>query len=152
MTTVGFDVEGNPAPAGSTRAFVVHDRITGKPKAVTTAVKNKDSDTWRETVIVASRRAMGYDGAPRPSQRWELEGPVDLVISFRVRRPRSVPIAKRALPTVKPDLDKYVRSTMDAMTMAGVWGDDCQVVSIRATKVYADGTDAGATVVATDNR
>lgn len=39
--------------------------------------------------------------------------------------------------TSKPDLDNLIKSTLDAMTVLGVWYDDAQIVEIRATKRYA---------------
>ena len=51
--------------------------------------------------------------------------------------PRGVTV-KREYPTVTPDIDKLERAVLDAMTIAGVWGDDSQVVSGTRGKRYAD--------------
>ncbi len=37
-------------------------------------------------------------------------------------------------PVVKPDVDNLSKAVMDAITMAGVWSDDAQVVSLMANK------------------
>ena len=38
---------------------------------------------------------------------------------------------------MRPDVDKYIRATLDALTSAGAYGDDAQVVSLRAVKAHA---------------
>jgi Holliday junction resolvase RusA-like endonuclease len=43
----------------------------------------------------------------------------------------------RPWPISAPDLDKLVRCISDAVTDAGLWHDDSQVVSIKAAKRYA---------------
>jgi Holliday junction resolvase RusA-like endonuclease len=79
---------------------------------------------WRSTVALAAR----LNGV-KP-----LEGGVGIEITFRVRRPKTV---KRDFPTVAPDLDKYIRGVLDALTGIG-YGDDSQVIDIKAEKVYSD--------------
>jgi Holliday junction resolvase RusA-like endonuclease len=67
----------------------------------------------------------------------ELDGAVAIGMVFVVARPKTV---KRLLPSVKPDLDKYVRAVMDSLTGIA-YADDSQVVSLYAEKVY--GSKAG---------
>jgi len=62
-------------------------------------------------------------------------GAIAVVIEFYLHKPKSV---KREKPTVKPDLDKMVRSVLDALTSAHVWNDDAQVLTLVAHKMYAD--------------
>lgn len=40
-------------------------------------------------------------------------------------------------PTVKPDLDNYIKSTFDALNGV-LWHDDNNIVSIHAMKMYSD--------------
>lgn len=61
-----------------------------------------------------------------------IEGAVMVTISFFYERPKTV---SRALPTVPPDLDKQIRSILDALTGVA-YVDDGQVVAISATKEY----------------
>jgi crossover junction endodeoxyribonuclease RusA len=42
----------------------------------------------------------------------------------------------------RPDGEKLERSTYDALTDAGVWRDDAQVVDAHWTKVYSDSPGA----------
>lgn len=62
----------------------------------------------------------------------EMNGAVAIGMVFVVSRPKTV---RRNLPSVKPDLDKYVRAVMDALTGVA-YADDSQVVSLYAEKVY----------------
>lgn len=119
FTGVAFAVRGTPAPQGSKRGFVVNGR------AIVTDTNPAPLKTWREDVKFAAVDAM--NGA-RP-----LAGPVELLVTFILAKPKSV---KRGWPFVRPDLDKLVRSTGDALTAAGVYGDDAQLVKITAQKVY----------------
>ena len=95
---------------------------------------------WRAAVEMGTKRR--YCAAP-------LEGPLRVLFRFMVRRPQGQHVANdRARPVredhqhligpiVAPDLTKYIRSTEDALTDAGLWRDDSQVVQQYAEKVYA---------------
>jgi Holliday junction resolvase RusA-like endonuclease len=58
--------------------------------------------------------------------------PLTLTAKFYLTKPKSV---KRLYPTVKPDLDNYTKAVMDALK--DIWGDDCQVIRIIASKQYS---------------
>ncbi len=60
--------------------------------------------------------------------------PVELHLEYTFLRPDGAP-KRRKLPSVKPDLDKLVRATLDALTGV-IYQDDGQVVNIIASKVY----------------
>jgi len=79
---------------------------------------------WRSTVALSAR----FAGA-KP-----VDGAIGIEIVFRVRRPKTV---KRDYPTVAPDLDKYIRGVLDALTGIA-YQDDSQVIDIKAEKVYSD--------------
>jgi Holliday junction resolvase RusA-like endonuclease len=114
-------VEGTPIPQGSKTAYVV-----GKRAVIVDA--NKDAlKPWRDRIRAAAE--VHFRG-PR------LEDVAVVVIAeFRMPRPKSV---KRIYPHVKPDVDKLLRAVLDALTDAGVWKDDGQVVSATPSKVYSD--------------
>jgi Holliday junction resolvase RusA-like endonuclease len=140
MPTIEFFVPGMPKPGGSKRAFV--NRKTGKPIIAEDCKGNKD---WRNTVLFAARDA--YQGPP-------LTGPVRLEIQFRLPRPKGhfgtgrnadkLKSSARDYPTVKPDTTKLIRALEDALTDAGIWQDDTQVIQQTAEKIY--GRQPGAMV------
>jgi len=37
----------------------------------------------------------------------------------------------------KPDLDNLAKAVLDAMTVGGWWGDDCQITDLRVRKEWA---------------
>lgn len=128
-TVLTFAVEGvTPVPQGSKSAKLIPAPGT---KHGVRAVLYDDNDKllrpYRKAVAEAARAAWGG--------REPLEGPVALVGEFRFVRPKSV---RRAHMTVKPDKDKLERAICDALTEAGVWRGDQQVVVSRTEKVYAE--------------
>ena len=133
--TPSFDivVHGVPAPQGSKKGG--YSAKTGK-----TFVYEQNSKTqksWRQDVIaaaVAVRESAGFE---------MLDGPVQIVIYFRLPRPASVKVSKRPFPAVKPDIDKILRNTLDGLTQAGVYRDDAQVVDLFVQKRYANDDPAG---------
>lgn len=117
--TVTFAVFGTPAPQGS-------KRHVGRGIMVESSAKVKP---WREDVRAAATEA--YDGPP-------LDGPLSVAVTFTLPKPKSAPKRRRTWPSRKPDIDKLVRSTFDAIGSAGLWKDDAQVVSLAASKVYVN--------------
>lgn len=108
-------VYGLPGPQGS-KSYMGNGVMIESSKKV---------KPWREAVVVAA-----MDTVKR-----RIMGPVSLVVTFVLPKPKSA--KKKALPHKRPDLSKLVRSTEDALTDAGVWGDDGQVVECIARKIYA---------------
>lgn len=124
VMTLDFTVSGVPIPQGSLRAFLV------KGRPVVTADNRRDLGTWRQEIAAGARRA----GAV------VCEGPVEIMLTFRLPRPRSRPTRVR-WPDRRPDLDKLTRAVLDALTGVA-WRDDGQVVAIRAVKAYVDSMTA----------
>lgn len=112
-----FVVLGQPAPQGSKHGFV-----NPKTKRVIIVENSAKVRPWREAV-----KAVAPDGP-------KLEGPVALRIVFTVPRPQSA--RKLFYPATRPDLDKLTRSTMDAISDAGLWKDDAQVAFLETAKVW----------------
>lgn len=135
--TLDFTVYGVPIPKGSMRAFVV------KGRPVITSDNPRDLGTWLQEIAAGARAAGAVP----------CEGPVEVMLTFRLPRPRSRP--KRAQwPDKRPDIDKLIRAVMDSLTGL-VWHDDGQVVAIRAVKVYVHATTAptpGVSVSVTEPR
>jgi Holliday junction resolvase RusA-like endonuclease len=111
---IEFFVHGTPIAQGRPRAF--------RRGSMIGFYDPKESKGWKAEVA----KSVGII-APFPSGM-----PLKLSVRFYLEKPKSV---KRLHPTVKPDLDNYVKAVMDALK--DVWGDDCQVVQITASKEYS---------------
>lgn len=71
-------------------------------------------------------------------------GPIKLRLRFYRPIQKSVSKAEHARrlsgahkPIVKPDLDNYIKSTLDALTGV-LWADDNAIIKIEAEKYYSD--------------
>lgn len=133
--TFRITVHGTPAPQGSKR-HVGHGVMVESSKRL---------PAWR--TLVTDTAWAARDGAP------SIFGAVRLVVTFGFRRPKSHYRRDGSLMPAAPpfptgrnigDLSKHIRAIEDALTDAGVWRDDSQVVSIEAYKLWWD--DAGATI------
>lgn len=135
MRLLTFTVRDLPAAQGS-------KRHVGRGILIESS---KQVKPWREAVKHAALAMMDeLAGAGAPFET--LTGPVTFEAVFSLPRPKShyrtgrnanrlrggAPIA----PARTPDLDKVLRSTWDALTAAGVWHDDAQVVEDHSAKVY----------------
>lgn len=131
MTEIVVDVVGIPAPQGS-------KRHVGRGILVESS---KKVGPWREAVVAA----LTADGAAGR----RIDGPVVVRLVFRLPRPSSHfgprglrDKARLCLPDKRPDLDKLVRSTLDALTTAAVIADDSRVIRITAGKRYTNPDEA----------
>lgn len=73
-----------------------------------------------------------------------LDGMLEVEISFYRQVQKSLSKKERARrlsgehrPTVKPDLDNYIKSTLDALNGV-LWADDARIVDLHAHKYYSD--------------
>lgn len=133
-----FTVYGRPLPAGSKRAFAIRKggELTGR---VAVADANPAQKGWQQAVASEAREAAN-------GRVIEKGKPVMLRVTFVLARPkahygtgRNASVLKDsapAYPTGKPDTLKLTRAIEDAITAAGVWHDDAQVVWQEALKVY----------------
>ena len=114
-------IEGLPKPQGSKRVY--NGRVV---EAAGNALK-----VWR--------RAIADECLAQVTEEHRLMlGPVRVDIVFYLPRPKTVKEKDRPLPIVPPDIDKLVRGALDGIGQSGmVWGDDSQVIELRAVKVYA---------------
>ena len=110
--TIAFIVEGKPIQQGSMRAF--NNRIVHN--------KTKELMAWRSAVAKAA-----FIAGCTP-----IDGPISISMRFTYERGKTV---TRATPTVPPDLDKQIRSILDALTGVA-YADDSQVTQIWASKEY----------------
>lgn len=111
--TVRFTVYGKPVPQGSTRAFIPK----GWKRAVITT-DNTKLKPWRQQ-LAGTAISQGIPVLPR-------EKAVVMGLRFYFERPAGAP-KRRVFPTVKPDLDKLIRSVLDSCTGVA-YEDDSQVV------------------------
>lgn len=95
---------------------------------------SKELKAWRNAIANACRAKME-----------PLEGAVTVRVVFVVEQKRSV---RRAEPYVRPDIDKYARAVLDALT-GFAFHDDGQVTDLHATKVYGPQPGAIITVEGT---
>jgi Holliday junction resolvase RusA-like endonuclease len=129
MSRIAFTVLGTPAPQGSKTRFRNGGMVESSAKV----------KPWREAVKYAALDALGED--------WQtIAGPVSVTVMFYLRRPlahygtgRNAGVLKPNAPAhciTTPDVDKCLRSTLDALTEAGVFRDDKQVVGGHIRKLY----------------
>lgn len=72
------------------------------------------------------------------------DGAIEVEISFYrqvqkslSKKERSRRLSGEHRPTVKPDLDNYIKSTLDALNGV-LWTDDARIVDLYAHKYYSD--------------
>jgi crossover junction endodeoxyribonuclease RusA len=129
-------VYGVARPKGSTRAF----RPKGSDRIIVTN-DNPRTKPWQTLIADTAQEAIRKQLDGRM-----FDGAVGLEVTFWLPRPKSLP-RRVVAHTRKPDLDKLVRAVKDALTGAGVWRDDAQVVSVRAAKGYAVGNECARAVI-----
>ena len=113
-------VVGVPAPQGSKTALPNGAMIESSRKVA----------PWRDSVANAVYAKVCELG-------WEpLDEATHVTIEFYLDRPPSTP-RKRVKPSVLPDLDKLVRSTLDALATAKAFTNDSRVVALDVEKSYA---------------
>lgn len=123
---IQFTAYVKPEPQGSAKAFV----IAGKARVTSDNTKLKP---FRSEVTRCAMLACRDNGVSLPYA--EKHRPVEVRLQFSLRRPESLP-RRHIMPARKPDLDKLVRATLDALTGV-LFHDDGQVVMVSATKVYS---------------
>lgn len=128
-----FTVIGTPVPQGSTRAFIPK----GWTRPIITAANSK-TKPWRQEVAgTADNEIFNTDFKPL------MDGePIYIRVEFYFDRPKSTS-AKVVHKVTKPDVDKLLRSVLDALTGI-VFKDDSQVVECEILKRF--GTPARAEI------
>jgi Holliday junction resolvase RusA-like endonuclease len=120
-------VYGTPAPQGSKKIGSAGRHGAGARAILVES--SKKVAPWREAVKWAVIRVRG--GNP------PLDGPLVLRIVFTLAKPQSAPKKRTTYPDRKPDLDKLLRSTMDALVQGGAIADDARAVEFeRVAKVF----------------
>lgn len=93
---------------------------------------------WRELVQHAAEDAIRAEmpSLEHRSYTFPLDGPVGLYACFTLPKAKSAPKKQVTYPTKRPDGSHLLRAVEDAMTNAGVWVDDSQLVDEHISKVY----------------
>lgn len=139
---ITIDVHGIPAPQGS-------KRHVGNGVMVEMSTKVKP---WREAVRSQVQAALEKGARTLPAG-----AEVSVTLMFRLPRPKSHYRTGKRADTLRsdaplyvakrPDLDKLIRSTLDGLKTGGAYADDSQVVTITASKRYADSLPPGALIL-----
>jgi Holliday junction resolvase RusA-like endonuclease len=130
--TLTVVAHGLPSPQGSKRSVAAGVLVDQNPRAL---------QTWREDVKLAAIRAC------EATPSWEKAYPAIVgYFTFAMPRPahhhvggdrlRELRDNAPALHATRPDLDKLLRSTWDALTTAGVWADDSRCAQAFIVKRY----------------
>ena len=121
-----FRVAGLPVTQGSKRAV-----LRGKRAGLIDANDAK-LRPWREAVRAVAADAWGNHPP--------IAGPVRVLVLFALHKPASAPKSRRSWPmgARSGDVDKLARAVLDAITDAGVWRDDAQVVRLEVIKDYPE--------------
>ena len=122
-----FTVAGKPETQGSIRSF--NSARTGKIVSVS---DNPRLGSYRYEVGMMAMLALAQTNYPKPM--CDKHVAVELVLEFTLLRPQKCPKGRK-WPSVKPDIDKLTRATLDALTGI-LYVDDGQVVRVLAEKVY----------------
>jgi len=120
-------IHGKPAPQPRVRAY-----RRGEHAGVYTP---STADAWKGQVMLAAGLYRGQFTT----------GPLRLEVEFYLPRPKAR--KNDDYVAVKPDIDNLLKSTMDALSNAGVWHDDAQVAAIVSTKRYESANQAIGAVI-----
>ncbi len=120
MKVLAFNAVGEPQAKGSLKAFT--------PKG------------WNRPILTSTNKGLrAWEGTVQMAAQWVsdgtlITGPVVVTIRFFLSRPPSLP--KKIREHVRrPDLDKLVRGSLDALNKV-IWEDDSQVTKLIVTKQY----------------
>lgn len=131
-TNIELHVHGLPAPQGSKTRMPNGAMV----EAASTTGRNNVRN-WRSAVAEAAADYRADNAAIT------LTGPTVAELVFRFPMPKSRPakvrLAGEGPKATKPDIDKIVRATLDALVSAGLIHDDAQVASLIAEKLEVDG-------------
>lgn len=138
--SISFYVSGEPKAQARPRAFAFQKG--GKTQV--RVYDPKTAEAWKTAIALAARE----------SGITKFDGPVVIELYFSFRRPkhhfRTNGQIKESAPqfyTQKPDLDNAYKSTTDALTVVGAWGDDAQIVRATIDKGWAISASQGGCLI-----
>jgi|SRR5690625_1323046 len=126
-----FTIPGQAVPQGRPRARIIG---RGQNKRIM-MYDPKESKEYKEYAALIARQYA-------PKTLYEAELSVDLDIYRQIpksttKRKRELYNARLIRPTVKPDLDNYSKSILDALNGI-MYKDDSQIVDLNISKYYSD--------------
>lgn len=126
MTTFYFSVHGEPVAKGRARSFIRNGHVAHYTPDKTARYEN--------LVKLAAQQAVG--GMPPASGACSLvvRAYMGIPASWSQKKQRMAAMGE-ILPTKRPDLDNIVKAIKDGANKV-LWGDDSQVVDVRASKRY----------------
>lgn len=122
---VAFVVRGWPAPKGS------HIAVMRGGRPVVVPVSSGDLREWEKAIVLQARTPM--------AGRELFDGPLRVFLLFSLHKPKSTTAIYPAQKG-RNDIDKFERSTLDALTSV-VIADDGYIVDLQARKRWALGVD-----------
>jgi Holliday junction resolvase RusA-like endonuclease len=135
---ISVEVLGEPAPKGSMRAMLVRGRAIMIPGG--SRENEKALKAWAKAIRDRVGPALGDPVAPLYSEQ-----PLELGLVFRLVRPKGhwgtgrnsdkLKPAAPLHPSVKPDIDKLARSTLDALTGL-LYDDDARIAVLTVVKQW----------------
>lgn len=145
-TTVVLEVLGTPAPKGSSRAI-----MRGGFAALVPSGSDENRREQQAWVTCVRQAALAFLGRDRKEPLF-VERPLELLVAFRMPRLGTHYSVKGGLkasapahPIRKPDFDKLLRATCDAMTGL-VYDDDARIVRCVVDKLFAAPGHEGASI------
>jgi len=133
VSSISFHAPGVPAPQGSKRVF--RGRVVEQSKRV---------KPWRDVVTQCAAIAADAEGLLGP-----LTPPYAVDLWFHIPKPRTTRATHPVAPTIG-DLDKLVRSSLDALTKSGLIQDDRFIIRISTAKAWAGVDGPGAIIRVTE--
>lgn len=142
MIVAELEVVGLPAPKGSKTGF--YNKALGRVVIVEgkSGPGRKAVAAWQDAVCDRARSFI--EAHPQPP----LTGPLAVTLMFRFPPVKSDPY--RFFHSTKPDLDKLVRATFDAMKLGGLIADDASICKLTTSKRYINGAETAGCSLSVD--
>jgi Holliday junction resolvase RusA-like endonuclease len=123
---VEFVVQGTPVPQGSTKSFY----LKKLERVVTTHVNASELRDWRFAIKLQAEKAMQANHYIMSDEK---DSAYAVTMSFFFLKPKSI---KHNSKNTKPDLDKLIRSVLDALT-GTCFINDSRVIMTHASKEFS---------------
>jgi Holliday junction resolvase RusA-like endonuclease len=129
-----IELDGAPQGKGRLRHRIVRSRAN--PMGYASGYTPGKTRKYEEKLAAQAARTM--------DNRSPIAGPVSVQVCAYVpipkgwsKRKRTLALAGEIRPTVRPDIDNYLKSACDALNSV-VWIDDKQVIDGRVEKFYSE--------------